>query len=260
MSLPRRLIQITDLHFCERPGDILCSGLVTDDSLRLVLDLLARREPHGAPVIVTGDLVQDPVPAAYRRLSATLAEYPFTFHCLPGNHDDAALMRRHLNASNIVTEPQDQVGAWRFIMLDSSVTGVPYGRLGTEETAHLRDFLDSTMDDHALLALHHHPVAVRSPWMDRMALTDSGALFDAVERSSRVKAVLFGHVHQEVDQIRSGTRMLGTPSTCVQFAPHTLTMSLDGHAPAYRWLDLHPDGHLDTGVVYLAAEWRQASA
>jgi Icc protein len=169
-------------------------------------------------------------------------------------------MRRHLIAPNIVTEPLGRVGGWTLLMLDSSVPGVSYGCLGTERAAHLFGSLEDIGDGHALLALHHHPVAVRSPWMDRMALTDSDVLFEAMARSGRVKAVLFGHVHQEVDQLQAGARMLGTPSTCVQFAPHTLTMSLDGRAPAYRWLDLHPDGHLDTGVVYLAAEWLQASA
>ena len=37
-------------------------------------------------------------------------------------------------------------------------------------------------------------------------------------------------------------------------------MSLDGLSPAYRWLDLHVDGSLDTGVVFTGAAPLSATA
>jgi len=256
----QRLIQITDLHFRQRPGDILTSGIVTDHSLCRVLDRLSERESSSTPVLVTGDLVHDPVVAAYRRLRKTLERYPFTFYCLPGNHDDPAMMHDHLATANVITAAAAKMGGWTLLMLDSTVAQMPFGRLGPERMTRLREHLDGVREGHVLLALHHHPVAVRSPWMDRMALADSADLFAAVRDSGRVRAVLFGHVHQEVDREHAGARLLGTPSTCVQFAPHTLTMSLDGKAPAYRWVELYPDGFLETGVVYLEAEALRVSA
>ena len=256
----QRLIQISDLHLREEPGDILCSDLITDDSLRSVLDDILQREGSGVQVLVTGDLVQDPVAPAYRRLRAILADYPMRFACLPGNHDDPVLMNGHLAASNADLVDDLALGAWRLMLLDSSTPGRPDGRLGEARVAQLRDSLARCVQPNVLVALHHHPVAVRSPWMDRMALTDSAALLGVIESDARVKGVVFGHVHQEVDQVHSGIRFLGTPSTCVQFAPHTLTMTLDGLQPAYRWLDLHEDGRIETAVRYLSEVGVELSA
>ncbi|MDH4040844.1 MAG: phosphodiesterase, partial [Gammaproteobacteria bacterium] len=38
------------------------------------------------------------------------------------------------------------------------------------------------------------------------------------------------------------------PSTCVQFAPGSAGFKADAESPGYRWLDLHEDGSLHTGV------------
>ena len=78
----QRLVQITDLHLREEPGDILCSDVVTDHSLGRVLDDILEREGAGLQILATGDLVQDPVISAYRRLRAILEGYPFRFACL----------------------------------------------------------------------------------------------------------------------------------------------------------------------------------
>jgi Icc protein len=202
-------------------------------------------------VLVSGDLVQDPVPSAYDRLRDMLAGYPFRFYCLPGNHDDTVLMRRVLTAPNLCTAGTAELAGWSLILLDSSVPGTAGGKLGGAERERLRRELATVEAPHVAVALHHHPVAVRSPWMDRMALADSAEFFDILVASGRVRAVIFGHVHQEVDLSRDGIRVLGSPSTCVQFLPQTPSMGLDGLAPAYRWLELAPTGRVETGVVYL---------
>ena len=250
--MTRRLIQITDLHLREEPGDILCSDVMTDLSLRRVLDEILACEGPDTTLVVTGDLVQDPVESAYERLRETFAAYSFRFACVPGNHDDSALMQRSLTAPNRVIGEGLQLDDWRLLLLDSSAPGMPQGRLGEQQIERLREQIGNTDEPHLLVALHHHPVAALSPWIDRMGLIDSAALFETIGASDRVRGVLFGHIHQEIDVKRSGVRYLGTPSTCVQFAPRTLTMSLDTRPPAYRWLDLYEDGRIETGVHYLA--------
>ena len=47
---------------------------------------------------------------------------------------------------------------------------------------------------------------------------------------------------------RGDLRLLASPSTCVQFAPGSEEFQVDRSAPGYRWLRLHADGRLDTGV------------
>ncbi|HDL7062596.1 TPA: 3',5'-cyclic-AMP phosphodiesterase, partial [Yersinia enterocolitica] len=51
-----------------------------------------------------------------------------------------------------------------------------------------------------------------------------------------------------------GKRLLASPSTCVQFKPHCTNFTLDTVAPGWRYLDLLPDGRLETEVRRLASD------
>ncbi|MDI5829785.1 hypothetical protein MJN51_39885, partial [Salmonella enterica subsp. enterica serovar Kentucky] len=46
-------------------------------------------------------------------------------------------------------------------------------------------------------------------------------------QSGRVKYLLCGHIHQELDLDWNGRRLLASPSTCVQFKPHCANFTLD---------------------------------
>ena len=258
---PLRLLQITDTHFCERPGDILATGVDTDRSLRRVLDTLHYHEHGCGDVIVTGDLAQDPVPGAYHRLRQALNGYPFSFHCLPGNHDDAETLLEALPAGNVSCPKVLVRNDWVLLLLDSSVPNEPWGWLSDTELAFVDETLSRHPAPHALLFLHHHPVPVGSPWIDRIALRNADALFATLDRhGSRVRGVVFGHVHQEVEVQRNNTRLIGAPATCIQFAPQTERLIVDDLPPGYRWLDLHADGRIETGVRYLEDEALRATA
>lgn len=68
------------------------------------------------------------------------------------------------------------------------------------------------------------------------------------DKYSHVKGVLFGHVHQDIQQERNGVLMMATPSSCVQFHPRKAEFTLDDLNPGYRWLELSPQGAIKTGV------------
>jgi Icc protein len=67
----------------------------------------------------------------------------------------------------------------------------------------------------------------------------------------RVRALTFGHVHQEYDDDYEGIRILATPSTCRQFAPGSDEFAVDDRPPAYRRFELGPNGDLKTEVVWV---------
>jgi Icc protein len=73
-------------------------------------------------------------------------------------------------------------------------------------------------------------------------------MFDIIEQYPGVKGVLWGHVHQEVDYLRNGLRMLATPSTCIQFAGNSDDFKVDDLPPGLRHLQLQPDGSINTQV------------
>ena len=108
----------------------------------------------------------------------------------------------------------------------------------------------------ALVPAYTAPLARLCPWIDEVII-DPGvgadkeqqrALLARIKRYPQVKAVLWGHVHQHWDQAHEGVRYLATPSTCIQFAPGSEDFKVSEEQPGYRWLRLHEDGRLETGV------------
>jgi Icc protein len=116
------------------------------------------------------------------------------------------------------------------------------------ELARLDDALSRNATVPALVALHHHPVPIGSAWMDAMGLRNAEDFWRIIDRHAQVRAVIWGHVHQNFDSFRHGVRLLATPSTCVQFAPRSADFALDRRAPAFRSLLLSDDGGVATEV------------
>jgi Icc protein len=165
----------------------------------------------------------------------------------PGNHDEPAAMQAACAGTALLDSVLD-IGQWRIILLDSSIVGAVPGYFAEEQLSLLDQALDSAGARHVLVSFHHHPVSIGCRWMEPIGIRNPQALFARLAGRSQVKALLWGHVHQEFDQQMNGMRLLASPSTCVQFAPGSEDFQVDHEAPGYRWLRLHDDGRLDTGV------------
>jgi len=81
-----------------------------------------------------------------------------------------------------------------------------------------------------------------------MVMDNGPKFFEIVDRHPNVRAVVWGHVHQEFSGERNGMKLIGTPSTCLQFRPASPVFSLDAAPPGFRWFRLHDDGRVETGV------------
>jgi len=247
---PVQVLHLTDTHlFGDEGGTLL--GVDTRSSFESVV-AHALGEPAPDLVLATGDLSQDGQPSSYRRLQSTVAQFGAPTYWLPGNHDVAAVMSECLNGGGARMDRHARAGDWDIVLLDSVVPGEVHGLLEDDELQHLATTLESATGQHALVALHHHPVPTGSAWLDGIGLRNADAFFDVVDRFPTVRGVIWGHVHQDFAQERHGVRLLGTPSTCFQFKPHSQKFAVDRRPPGYRWLTLHPDGRIDTRVEFLA--------
>jgi Icc protein len=240
------LVQLSDSHlFAEADGKLL--GMDTQDSLQRVIERVLQEQPRIDLVLASGDLSQDGSAASYERFRQLTAAIPAPARWFPGNHDEVPAMQAVCAGSDLL-EPVIDLGNWRIILLDSSIPGAVPGYLADAQLALLERALGEAPERHHLICLHHHPVSIGCRWMAPIGLRNPDALFAVVERFSQVRALLWGHIHQEFDQQRNGVRLLASPSTCVQFAPGSEEFQVDSTAPGYRWLRLHADGRLDTGV------------
>jgi len=137
------------------------------------------------------------------------------------------------------------------VLLDSSLPNSARGRLSKQTLATLDSSLSSADGKHTLVCLHHHPVPMSSRWLDQVGLENSAEFFDVIDRHKNVRAIVWGHVHQAYDGLRKNVRLLATPSTCAQFLPRADEFAVDARPPAYRTLQLQPDGTLVTEVVWV---------
>lgn len=250
---PLRLVQFTDTHLHAAAETRLC-GLPTADSLEKVL-ALARADgwPPDA-ILATGDLSQDETPESYRRFVEMFEGVGAPVHCLPGNHDVPRRMTEIFSPSGTVQPTRwAGLGAWQVVLLNTSVPADNGGELAPSELEFLEKTLHDNPDRHALVCLHHNPVPAGSAWLDTMKLRNGDAFFAVTDRFPSVKAIVWGHVHQEQDLVRKGVRLLATPSTCIQFLPGSEKFALDTRPPGYRRFTLYPDGKIETAVRRLAA-------
>ena len=244
-----RLAQLTDTHISADANELL-AGVNTTDTL---LDVINAVNRHGELdlALLTGDLASDPSIEVYEKLAGILRRVELPVHCLPGNHDDPRLMQRWLNSGNVSTANFLTCGSWSIILLNTHRAGDQGGHLSAAELSRLDEALARSRDRHVLVCLHHHPVSIHSPWMDAMALENSEALFRALDRHDNVRGIIWGHIHQEFSMTRNGVMLLGSPSTCIQFRPHSKQAGVDSKPPAYRTLTLAGNGAIRTRVHWL---------
>jgi 3',5'-cyclic-AMP phosphodiesterase len=252
MTAELRLLQITDPHLFGSADGAL-RGVVTRRSLESVLQHARAHHGNAEAILLTGDLVNDE-PEGYAEVRELLGDLGKPVWCLPGNHDDPAIMRRALAAPPFSVGGHHDLGAWRIVMLDSCAPGQSYGLLSRTELARLDAALASAGERQVLIGLHHHPVPMGSRWIDSVALKNSEDFFAVADRYACVRAIVWGHVHQSHDSRRKGVRLLATPSTCAQFLPNSDHFAIDPSPPAYRRLTLRADGTIDTEVVRVARE------
>lgn len=241
-----RVVQVTDTHLEERRGGTLL-GMDTDASLAHVLDLVREAPVRPDLLLATGDLANHGAEAAYVRVRESFDALGVPWFWLPGNHDAGPLMHGVIGRGRPMIR-SICAGSWQIVMLDSTVAGQVGGSLGAAELALLDRLLGAEPARHALVCLHHQPVAIGCAWLDEQMVADADALFAVLARHPQARALLWGHVHQEFSAERAGLRLLGSPSSCIQFAPCSEGFRLDEQAPGLRWLELHPDGRLETRV------------
>lgn len=246
------VIQLTDSHlFAEPERDLL--GMPTRASLEAVVDQVVAEHSGIDLVLATGDLSQDGSIESYQAFQTVSNRLDAPKRWLPGNHDAVPAMAVAAGQTDCLNAVTD-IGNWRITTLNSAVPGAVHGYLDDSQLHVLAEALSEAPERHHLICLHHHPVPIGAAWMAPIGLRNPEAFFSVLDRFTGVRAVLWGHVHQVFDEVRKGVRLMASPSTCIQFAPNSEDFSLDSAAPGYRWLRLHDDGRLETGVSRIAPE------
>lgn len=243
-----RVVQVTDTHLKAREGGTLLD-LDTDDSLRHVIDLVGANSPGIDLVLGTGDISDQGSAEAYVRANSHFQRLGAPVMWLAGNHDNADTMAEVLGTNEQLANVAESDN-WQLVLLNSQIPGDVGGHLGGRQLQFLEQSLAEAQQNglHSLVCLHHQPIAMGSAWIDEQMVEDADVFLQLIDRFSCVRGVLWGHVHQQLDTQRKAVKFMSTPSSCIQFAPASEGFRLDPAAPGYRWLNLYPDGRIETGI------------
>ena len=247
MSSPFRIAQVSDCHLPES-ADISYRGINAYKNLERVLQKVADFAPQ--LVLATGDLSEDASPSSYDALKRYFDALDIEVLAVPGNHDKPQSVADVFPGSPVADVQASEHGIWQIIRINSCIDGRPEGRVLDDNLKQLAAIMQKNPQQPRLLVLHHQPVTVGSPWIDKYRLQDPEEFLDLVSAANGVKAVLWGHVHQAFSSQHQGAGLLACPSSAINGLPGHEKFTPDPEGPAFRWLELADDGSFDTGVTH----------
>jgi len=246
LSTSTRIAQITDCHLPADPRQKY-RGIDPYHTLKTLVRKVKALKPD--LLLATGDLSEDGSRVSYRALQKILEPLGVPVLALPGNHDDPEMLASAFPGSPVDNIVVSAHGAWQIIRLNSCIPSKPEGRLNERVLDGLEGFLANHEKYPCLISLHHQPVTVGSPWIDKYRLVNPENFLQLIDRFPNVKAVVWGHVHQVFEGVRKGVAMLGGPSSAINGQPGTQKFTPDTLGPAFRWLELKADETLRSGII-----------
>ena len=253
-----RILQLSDPHLLADPRG-RCRGREALACLRH--GWREALQQLGQPpdlLLISGDLCQDESWGGYCRLREFLeqAVLPLgvALALLPGNHDSPVLLRAALARQAWIAPALVPLGDWGLVLLSSHRPGALGGWL---EPRQLR-WLDQQLAAAAtplLVALHHPPLPIGAPALDGIGLQQPEPLLERLRASSRVRAVVFGHVHQhwrgELPRPGAGTALplWACPSTLAAFEAVQPCPLGQPDWPGGRLLELGPAAALSSRLL-----------
>ncbi|MFN3235112.1 MAG: metallophosphoesterase [Gammaproteobacteria bacterium] len=248
MNKAFQLVQLTDTHLFSDPKQTKYDI----NHYQSFHKILAHIQQNTAPNLLlhTGDIVDDIEETAYEHAIKGLKKTNLDIAWMVGNHDDLTLAEHIFEKHNLPRQQHKILNeTWQIILLNSHTPNMIGGHLSQEEFSHLENSLQTHPNHFTIVAVHHHPTPISHRSYDKIMLDNGDELIKKLQKYSKVKIVLFGHVHQELKQRIGDIDYLSCPSTCSQYKPKCETFIRDDMSAGYRVINLFDDGRYETKVV-----------
>jgi len=239
---PVTVLQLSDSHLAEDP-QARYRGQLPDANLAGLREAIKQLSPDA--IVLSGDVSEDASPASYWRMGGFVRDLAPKIAWIPGNHDERDVMAGVFEELGFEAGPIIGLGGWQITLLDSAWPNRPEGELTGERLAVLEGLAG---DRPALVFVHHQPLPVGSPWIDKYPLVEPDRLWEKLA-DKPVKAVAFGHVHQVYEGERDGIACLSAPSTAANGVREAPKFTPGDQRPSARWFRLWPDGRWESGIL-----------
>ncbi|MGF1700823.1 metallophosphoesterase [Photobacterium makurazakiensis] len=184
-----KVFQITDTHLAKTAGE-------HDANLEKLLNIVDQ-DPEESILLLTGDLANDAVPAAYNRLKSSIEKRANISHCfaLAGNHDDLNCMKACFKDSKIQIKQTANIDGIPFHFLDTSKKplgtelALGAGRVARKEMAALKKTIRKKQ---AVIVCHHPILDVSNQWFKQIGIENQNQLIHAFKTK---QMIISGHAH-----------------------------------------------------------------
>jgi Icc protein len=203
------LIQISDCHIDDNPKSM---GVDTHSNLKKVINKINTLDFE--KLLISGDLAHNGTLNSYQLLKEILMPLQDNLIIMPGNHDNAKNLNL-LFSQNLISN--FSLGNWEIITTNSVQQSKTSGYLTKNALSTLDASLKNTEAKYNIVVLHHPPVPMQSNWDDALSLKNCDEFFSVIDKYPKIKAILWGHAHQEKEFKRGKIRLISCPSTALQF-------------------------------------------
>ena len=250
---PLRLIHITDCHLLNTPHENH-HGINTRISLENTLTVAKKNHPHHDLILFTGDISQTGTQQSYALFQSIIQTTTCPVYCVPGNHDLPIYLHQIIPSCPVNRLNAIELGDFHLLLLNSWVPNQHHGQISSVCLAQLDAHLQAYPNKMFIIAVHHPPVDTHCKWLDKLGLINRQDMLSILHTHKKNILLLFGHVHQALAQRTRQLNLLATPSSCYQFPTHTDFTQGHYHAnPAYRYLEIHNNGTIQTEVCFINA-------
>jgi hypothetical protein len=183
-------------------------------------------------IVHTGDVANDPDPAAYALAAEVLSDLPAPVYYATGNHDEVPMMRGALAfgpLEPLVADSENRLcyriaGAAgekvEFFVMDGMVPPRegPHGYLDESQITAVLDRITGTKP--VAIFVHYPLTPIGSKWIDAHLLVANGAEFQqalAAKAGRNLRGIFSGHLHRGFSLYRDGVLNCGVSSPACEF-------------------------------------------
>ncbi len=228
-----KVIQISDAHLFKDPKQTIF-GISSNNNFDMIFNIIKNSELDDTNAIfLTGDLSQDETAESYNYLFKKIQSLNKPTYWIPGNHDSILQMEKIFNQSSIFQRGMKlSTDFWDFIFIDSKITDKDTGFIQPSELKRLAHELNETKKDKVAIIMHHHPIEVNTPLIDKYILENRQDFWKIIA-DFKADLIICGHVHNDYSIIANNTFIETAPATCLQWQKGTTEFSLE-NKPGYK--------------------------
>lgn len=227
-----KLIHLTDLHI--NAGNASPALARANERTRAAIHQINQKHGDAELCVITGDIVADPDPDAYRSAEKLISSLRIPTYALPGNHDDRDMARGFLSSvkadENGFLQQMVQTSRGTFMLLDTHDPTTHAGHLCDRRLDWIAAQLNSCTDP-VWVCMHHAPFATGLAAMDTIGLDPRAAerLGAILSAHGQIAHLFFGHYHRPMSGVWRGIPFSSHRSMMQQCA---LDLVEETHVPA----------------------------